>query len=281
MFGLLGPNGAGKTSTIRMIMNIIVPDSGRISVLGNSDQNTNTDNIGYLPEERGMYRKMKVRNLLIFLAKLKNMDKSIIEKEIDYWLERLEIMDWKKKKIEELSKGMQQKIQFIATILHKPKLMILDEPFLGLDPINADLIKNVLLDLKREGRTIIFSTHLMEHAEKLCDEIVLINKGENILNGSIQEIKTRTGRLSIRIYYEGNDDFLKDSDLVEKLDNYGNYVEVELKKNVEPKQLALMAFNSVNVNKFEVVEPSLHDIFIETVKNTNSGINNSGNQHVN
>jgi len=188
VLGLLGPNGAGKTTTIRMIMNIIVPDSGSVTLLKNSEENS-TNLIGYLPEERGIYRKMKLVDVLLFLAKLKEMKMHDAKEQIDYWLERLDLIKWKKKKIEELSKGMQQKLQFIATILHKPKLLILDEPFLGLDPINTNLIKEIILELKAGGTTIIFSTHQMESAEKLCNKIILINKGKVILSGKIGEVK--------------------------------------------------------------------------------------------
>ena len=269
-FGLLGPNGAGKTTTIRMITNIIIPDSGRVSVMGNGDLKTAANYLGYLPEERGMYRKMKVGEVLLFLTALKEMNKSEAKKEIDYWLERLELMDWKKKKVEELSKGMQQKLQFIGTILHKPKLLILDEPFMGLDPINTNLIKNILLELKEKGTTIIFSTHLMESAEKLCDEIFLINKGRNVLSGKLGEVKKRFGKENVIIEFEGKDDFLKQSDLIKNFDNYGNYVEVQLKKDADAQILLQEAMKMARIRKFEIKEPSLHDIFIETVGNSNN-----------
>jgi ABC-2 type transport system ATP-binding protein len=269
-FGLLGPNGAGKTTTIRMITNIIIPDSGRVSVMGNGDLKTAANYLGYLPEERGMYRKMKVGEVLLFLTALKEMNKSEAKKEIDYWLERLELMDWKKKKVEELSKGMQQKLQFIGAILHKPKLLILDEPFLGLDPINTNLIKNILLELKEQGTTIIFSTHLMESAEKLCDEIFLINKGRNVLSGKLGEVKKRFGRENVIIEFEGKDDFLKKSDQIKNFDNYGNYVEVQLKKDADAQILLQEAMKMARIRKFEIKEPSLNDIFIETVGNSNN-----------
>ena len=269
-FGLLGPNGAGKTTTIRMITNIIIPDSGRVSVMGNGDLKTAANYLGYLPEERGMYRKMKVGEVLLFLTALKEMNKSEAKKEIDYWLERLELMDWKKKKVEELSKGMQQKLQFIGTILHKPKLLILDEPFMGLDPINTNLIKNILLELKEKGTTIIFSTHLMESAEKLCDEIFLINKGRNVLSGKLGEVKKRFGKENVIIEFEGKDDFLKQSDLIKNFDNYGNYVEMQLKKDADPQKLLEQAMKEARIRKFEIKEPSLNDIFIETVGNSNN-----------
>ncbi|UCE06269.1 MAG: ATP-binding cassette domain-containing protein [bacterium] len=269
-FGLLGPNGAGKTTTIRMITNIIIPDSGRISILNNGDFKTTSNYLGYLPEERGMYRKMKVGELLLFLTALKTMNKNQAKKEIDYWLERLDLMDWKKKKIEELSKGMQQKLQFIGTILHKPKLLILDEPFMGLDPINTNIIKDIMLKLKDNGTTIIFSTHLMESAEKLCDEIFLINKGQNVLSGKLGEVKKRFGRENVIIEFDGKDDFLKGSDQIKSFDNYGNYVEVQLKKDADAQILLQDAMKMARIRKFEIKEPSLNDIFIETVGNSNN-----------
>ncbi len=269
-FGLLGPNGAGKTTTIRMITNIIIPDSGRVSVMGNGDLKTASNYLGYLPEERGMYRKMKVGEVLLFLTALKAMNKSEAKKTIDYWLDRLDLIAWKKKKVEELSKGMQQKLQFIGTILHKPKLLILDEPFMGLDPINTNLIKNILLELKEKGTTIIFSTHLMENAEKLCDEIFLINKGRNVLSGKLGEVKKRFGRENVIIEFEGKDDFLKGSDQIKNFDNYGNYVEVQLQKNADTQILLQEAMKMARIRKFEIKEPSLNDIFIETVGNSNN-----------
>ncbi|HEX9973204.1 MAG TPA: ATP-binding cassette domain-containing protein [bacterium] len=264
-FGLLGPNGAGKTTTIRMITNIIIPDSGRISILNNGDFKTTSNYLGYLPEERGLYRKMKIGDLLLFLTALKTMNKTEAKKEIDYWLERLDLMDWKKKKVEELSKGMQQKLQFIGTIIHKPKLLILDEPFMGLDPINTNLIKDIMLELKDAGTTIIFSTHLMENAEKLCDEIFLIDKGKNVLSGKLSEVKKRFGKENVIIDFDGDDKFLKTSDQIKNYDNYGNYVEVQLKKDADPQKLLQEAMKGARIRKFEIKEPSLNDIFIETV----------------
>ena len=268
VFGLLGPNGAGKTTTIRMIMDIIIPDSGQISILGNSSPGAGNDCVGYLPEERGLYRKMKVRDLLLFLAELKSMDKKQAKQEVGYWLERLELSDWENKKIEELSKGMQQKLQFIATVLHKPKLLILDEPFMGLDPINTDVVKDIMLEQKNNGSTIIFSTHLMEQAEKLCDEILLIDKGEGILDGKLRDVKKSFGKMNVIIEYDGSDAFLKESDQIKKYDNYGNHAEVHLNENADTQKLLEQAMKSAEIRKFEVVEPSLHEIFIETVQKT-------------
>ena len=275
IFGLLGPNGAGKTTSIRMIMNIILPDSGGVSVLGETNSRTANDFIGYLPEERGLYRKMKVAELLLFMAALKRTNKRKARQAVDYWLDKIDLMDWKNKKIEELSKGMQQKIQFIGTVLHEPKLLILDEPFGGLDPINQNLIKEILLELKAKGTTIIFSTHVMESAEKLCEEIFLINKGQEVLYGKVGEIKKSFGRQNILIEYDGADDFLKKSDQIKKFDNYGNVVEVQLKKNGDPQKLLKDAMKTITIKKFELKEPSLNDIFIETIQGSNEGGNQS------
>ncbi len=274
VFGLLGPNGAGKTTTIRMIMNIIIPDSGNVMVMGENNSKDTMNYIGYLPEERGIYRKMRVGEVLIFLSELKSMNRHEAKKQIDYWLKRLDLIDWKKKKIEELSKGMQQKLQFIATILHKPKLLILDEPFLGLDPINTNLIKEIILEMKKQGTTIIFSTHLMDSAEKLCDEIMLINKGKNILSGKLSDIKKGFGKKNIHLEYDGKDDFLTKSGMIKKFDNFGNYVEVQLKKDTNPQDFLNEIVNSIAIKKFEIVEPSLNDIFIESVSNSKIGDEN-------
>lgn len=268
VLGLLGPNGAGKTTTIRMIMNIIVPDSGTIKLLENSAERS-ANLIGYLPEERGIYRKMKLIDVLLFLAKLKEMKKAEAIDRIEYWLQRLDLLDWKTKKIEELSKGMQQKLQFIATILHKPKLLILDEPFLGLDPINTKLIKEIILELKAKGTTIIFSTHQMESAEKLCNKIILINKGKVIISGTMGEVKESFGNRNIHLEYEGKDDFLQNNPLIRKFDNFGNYVEIQLKDEITSQLFLKEAIGKVQIRKFEIKEPSLNDIFIDSVNNRN------------
>ena len=269
VFGLLGPNGAGKTTTIRMIMNIIIQDSGRIAILGNSNVRHSNNVIGYLPEERGMYRKMKVEKILLFQARLKSMTKDKARKAIDFWLERVELSDWKKKKIEELSKGMQQKIQFISTVLHSPKLLILDEPFGGLDPINQNLIKDILMDLKAQGTTIIFSTHVMESAEKLCEEIFLINQGQEVLYGRLHDIKQGFGKHNIYLEYDGDDVFLK-SDQIQKYDNYGNAVEIQITSTGDAQKILKEAVQAATIRKFEIREPSLNEIFIESVQAVNS-----------
>ena len=271
VFGFIGPNGAGKTTTIRMIMNIIIPDSGKVAIMGNENARTASDLIGYLPEERGMYRKMKVKDLLLFLGELKSRPKSFLKKEIDYWLERMELTEWKNKKIDELSKGMQQKIQFVGTVLHKPKLLILDEPFGGLDPINQILIKDLLLELKGKGTTIIFSTHVMETAEKLCEELILINKGKQILYGRLSKIKENFGRKHLLMEYDGKDDFLKSSKDIEKFDNYGNMVEISITQDGNAQTVLKSAMQNAVIKKFEIKEPSLNEIFVESVGQSDQG----------
>ncbi len=269
IFGLIGPNGAGKTTTIRMIVNIIMPDSGQIKFLG---EEIVPDQIGYLPEVRGLYKKMYVEELLLFMAKLKSMKTKEAKEQIDYWLKKLNISDWRRKKIEELSKGMQQKIQFITTLLHKPKLLILDEPFGGLDPINTNLIKDIILELKESGTTIIFSTHVMESAEKICDDILLINKGVVILCGKLSEVKKNFKKHNVLIAYDGSDDFIKKSTEIEKFNNYGHYVELQLKQGGNAQRILEQAVqDKVVIQKFEIKEPSLNEIFMEAVGTDKNG----------
>ncbi len=266
IFGLLGPNGAGKTTTIRMIMDIIMPDKGKILLFDKPNSQPVRDHVGYLPEERGLYRKMKVWDLLIFLAEMKALKPSKSKELITYWLDRFELSEWKTKKIEELSKGMQQKIQFIATIIHEPDLIILDEPFSGLDPINSELIKNVMLEQKNRGATIIFSTHMMEQVEKLCDSICLINEGKVVLDGELKQIKKNFRRNSIRLEYEGEAKFLRDNKIVKTYKKVDNYTEIYPGEGVSTRQLLQVALLEVEITRFEVMEPSLHEIFIDTVK---------------
>lgn len=265
VFGLLGPNGAGKTSTIRMMIGITAPDSGEIRVFGRPFERKSLHKIGYLPEERGLYKKMKVLDQLVFLGELHGMGAADARKKAIGWCERLEIAEKLDKKVEELSKGMQQKIQFIASLLHDPAFIIMDEPFFGLDPVNAGLLKDVMLDLKKQGRTILFSTHRMDQVEKLCDSICLINRGTSVLQGPLKRVKAQYGKSNVQIEYEGNSDFLQQHELVGSYNNYGNYVEVRLAPGADAQQLLHAAAQSSRINKFELVEPSLEEIFIEVV----------------
>jgi len=269
IFGLLGPNGAGKTTTIRMIVGIFGPDSGEIKVLGEPVTPELQQRIGYMPEERGLYKKMKVGEQLLFFAQLKGVQSSEANRRIDQWLARMELSDWKQKKSSELSKGMQQKVQFIATVLHEPELLILDEPFSGLDPVSVNLIKNVILDLKQQGKAIIFSTHQMEQVEQMCDDICLINKSTKVLAGNLREVKRRFGRNTVLIDYEGPDSFLS-GDGVKKLNRFPNYVEVVLNEGASAQEILRRAVTAgANINRFELVEPSLNEIFIESVTGKN------------
>lgn len=269
IFGLLGPNGAGKTTTIRMIMDIIIPDKGKILLMDKPNTQQQRDLVGYLPEERGLYPKMKVSELLSFLAEMKGIKPSQSRDRIKTWLTRFELIDWIGKKVEELSRGMQQKIQFISTIIHEPKLIILDEPFTGLDPVNTDLVKEVMLEQKEKGTTIIFSTHLMEQVEKLCDSICLINEGKAVLNGPLRRIKKDFGRNTIIMEFDGEAKFLDNKKLVKAFKEHDGFVEIYPAENVTIRQLLQQALNEVDVYKFEIMEPSLHDIFVATVKKQN------------
>jgi ABC-2 type transport system ATP-binding protein len=265
IFGLLGPNGAGKSTTIRMIMDIIRPDSGTITVMGRSSRESVRHNVGYLPEERGLYKKMKVLDMLEFLGSLTGQTPRDARKESQGWLDKLEIGDWAGKKIEELSKGMQQKIQFAAAVLGKPQVLILDEPFSGMDPVNQNLFKDTILDLNREGTTIVFSTHQMETAERLCKEIALINKGKLVLSGSLAKVKEGFGKNSLLIEYDGDGSFLGALPGVARVDAYGSYSEIRLEADADPLAIFRAVAGRLQVKKFEIVAPTLHNIFIEKV----------------
>ena len=266
VFGLLGPNGAGKTTSLRMIMRILVPDAGAIRVLGEPASDRTANLIGYLPEERGLYPRMKVREVLVFLAALKGLSEAEASKRAHEWLERLGLAEWPERKIIDLSKGMQQKVQFIAAVLHRPPLLILDEPFTGLDPVNASLIKDIMLDLRTKGTTIILSTHRMEQVEMMCDAICLINHGRSVLAGDLRAIKKSYGKNTVRIEYAGNNNFLDQPHLVEKVNHFGAVVEARLRPGADPQEILKAAVErGVRVTRFELVEPPLHDIFIEKV----------------
>ena len=266
-YGFLGPNGAGKTTTIRMIMEIILPDTGQILIKNQPNTAREIlDRVGYLPEERGVYPKMKVLEALEFFAELKGMKRPHYAPRITAWLERFGMAEVRDKKMNELSKGNQQKIQFLTTVLHEPDLIILDEPFMGLDPLNADLVKAVILEQKSRGAAIVFSTHLMESAEKLCDAICLINKGRKVLDGEVKQVKRNFGRNSVILAYDGKSDFLKNNGIIERYNDSGNYVEIQLRPGASPQALLAAALPQAEIFRFEVVEPSLHEIFLTTVK---------------
>ena len=265
IYGLLGPNGAGKTTTLRMILGIFLPDEGTISVFNGQGIEDAKSRIGYLPEERGLYRKMKVGDVLRFFCEIKGVDKITSARRVDYWLDKVGLGDWKEKKVEELSRGMQQKVQFIATVIHEPDLLVLDEPFSGMDPVNTAQMKDIVVEQKNAGRTIILSTHIMEQAEKLCDEICLINKGRAVVKGPLSQLKRSYGTDSVHVQYSGDGSFIKQMPGVRSVDDYGNYIELKLSRDADASALLREICTKVAVTRFEVVEPSLNRIFIEKV----------------
>jgi ABC-2 type transport system ATP-binding protein len=274
VYGLLGPNGAGKTTTIRMILNVLEPDEGTIRVFGESNRTSGfTERVGYLPEERGLYRKMQVRRLLRFLAELKGVPRKVADVRITEWLERLGLRspdkDWGEAKVDDLSRGMQQKVQFISTLLHEPDLVVLDEPFSGLDPINAQALKDAIVDLRRTGKTVILSTHLMDNAERMCDAVCIISRGEKVLDGPLSEVKARHGGRHVALVLESGDGVsrvLTDHELVKRVDDSNRYFEIELAEDADPQDLLERVLASgARVQRFELVQPSLHQIFLERV----------------
>jgi ABC-2 type transport system ATP-binding protein len=275
VYGLLGPNGAGKTTTIRMLLDIIEPDEGTISVLGvPSSDSSITNRIGYLPEERGLYKKMEVRRVLMFLAELKGLTAREAAPRIDEWLARFALTgekDWGAAKVDELSRGMQQKVQFIATLLHDPELVVLDEPFSGLDPINAQALKDAVLELRRRGKTVIFSTNVMDNAERMCDSVCIIARGEKVLDGTMSEIKRQSGARHVALgLNDGARDaalaVLRQSPVVTAIDDQQRYFELELADGANPQPLLMQLVQAgVSVERFEVMSPSLHQIFIQRV----------------
>ncbi|MDR3626379.1 MAG: ATP-binding cassette domain-containing protein [Ignavibacteriaceae bacterium] len=281
VFGLIGRNGAGKTTTIRMMMNIYLPDSGEVLLQGAKVGQDFKDKVGYLPEERGLYKKMRVIETLLFFAELKGKTGKAIEKKALEYLERFQLADRKNSKVEDLSKGNQQKIQFITTILHDPEYIILDEPFTGLDPINTNLLKEIILELKSQGKVIIFSTHLMDFAERMCDHITMIDKGKVILNGSMSEIKSNYAARNVSINYKGDLSFLKTSPIVESIVEYGNSSSIKVKEPEHVQQLLkALVDNNIIVTKFAADEISLQEIFVQLAGNDNDNANTAEVKHV-
>lgn len=271
LFGLLGPNGAGKTTSLRMIMRVLIPDEGSVHIFGQPLSDRTQDLIGYLPEERGLYTRMKVRHVLRFLAALKGLSEAEADRRALQWLERLDLGEWADKKINDLSKGMQQKVQFIAAVLHRPPLLVLDEPFTGLDPLNAALIKDIMLELREQGATIILSTHRMEQVEMMCDSICLIHRGLKVLDGELQAIKRSYGKNTLRIQYSGDDDFLNLPELIENANHFGAVVDIKLRPGADPQEILKAAVaRGVRITRFELIEPPLNDIFIEMVSRPNA-----------
>jgi ABC-2 type transport system ATP-binding protein len=260
VYGFIGPNGSGKTTTLRMIMNIYYPDGGTIRVFGDELHGACTDRIGYMPEERGLYKRMKVRDVLRFYGELKNgVD---VRREVDRWLERLELGEWAKVKVEALSKGMAQKVQFIATVVSRPELVILDEPFTGLDPVNADAIREAVLELQAGGATVIFSTHDMGVAERMCDFIFMIFKGRKVLDGTLAAIQDQYGSDTIRVKTEDGATALQQLEGVERVTDFGRAQELRVARDRDPQEILRAIISRTRVESFEITKPSLHDIFV-------------------
>jgi ABC-2 type transport system ATP-binding protein len=265
IFGLLGPNGAGKTTTIRMALGIIAPDTGEVRLLDRTVDTTALEGVGYLPEERGLYRKMKVLEMLVFLAAIKGVRQAEAQQSALEWLGRVGLTEWAQRRSHELSRGMQQKVQFVATVLHKPRLLVLDEPFAGLDPVNVQLLQEIILGLRDDGATVILSTHMLERSEKLCDHVCLINGGRKVLDGALAEVKASYGSSRVFLNFRGSASFLGTSALVASYRGYPNHAEVELSAGASANQFLEEALRHVEVSRFEQREPSLEDIFLRTV----------------
>lgn len=266
IYGFIGPNGSGKTTTIRMILNIILPDSGGITVFGKDSHSSVRDEIGYLPEERGLYKRMTVRRLLRYYGELKGKSARDVDPVIQHWLERLQLTQWADKKIQTLSKGMSQKVQFISAIVSKPRLLILDEPFSGLDPVNADALTQAVLGLRRDGTTIVFSTHDMSAAERLCDRIFMIFRGHKVLDGTLAEIQSTYGQDTVRLRTRDGVSALTGLSGIESLNDYGNHQDVRL--NEDTQAFLLKLAQRTAIYQFELAKPSLHDIFVRIAKPT-------------
>ncbi|NMC61023.1 MAG: ATP-binding cassette domain-containing protein [Candidatus Methanofastidiosa archaeon] len=267
IYGFLGPNGAGKTTTIRMIMGIIEPDSGKIKIFGKRISEESKRQIGYIPEERGLYKKYKVSDLLLYFARLKGMNSEEAKKNISFWLDKINLKDRANSKIEELSKGMQQNVQLIISLINNPDLIILDEPFVGLDPINARNMKEIILSMKQSGKTIIFSTHQMNEAEKLCDHIFLINKGIKLIDGPIDEVKNKYSKNFVTVEFKNKISDLNGIDIIENIYYEGNKAEIELRKNKNYNDLLEILLEKGEIKKYEISESSLESIFVEVVTN--------------
>jgi ABC-2 type transport system ATP-binding protein len=265
VFGLLGPNGAGKTTTLRMVMDILAPDTGTIEILGRPADRAARDRIGYMPEERGLYPRMVLEEQLLFMAAIKGLERKEASRRLGPWLDRLSLSEWRKRKVNELSKGMQQKAQFIATVLHDPEVLIMDEPMSGLDPVAMDVMRETMLDLRRGGTTLVLSSHQMEAVERLCDRVVLIDHGEKVLDGAVSEVKARHGKNTVAMAFDGDGSFIASLPGVARVSDHGQYVEVRLVDGADPQPLLKEAVARLRLRRFEVVEPSLHDIFVETV----------------
>ncbi len=265
IYGFLGPNGAGKTTTIRMIMSILYPDAGTIEVLGSRNPESVKDRLGYLPEEKGLYKKMTARDIIAYFGKLKGMPGQEAKRRAAHLLNEFGLGDWKDRRCEALSKGMGQKVQILSTIIHDPELVILDEPFSGLDPVNVETVREVILDMKREGRTVIFSTHVMEQAEQICDYVLLINKGRKVLDGTLAEVKA-TGDRGILIDYDGDGAVFRTLRGVHRVNDAGKRAELFLDDGTDPQVILEQLVGKLRIRRFDMREPSLHEVFVRAVK---------------
>lgn len=265
IFGLIGPNGAGKSTTIRMIMNIIAPDSGSILFDGRPMVETDKERIGYLPEERGLYKKVKMNDMLLYLGELKGADRSRLQGNIDRWLKKFDLTGWQHRPISELSRGMSQKVQFVAAVAHEPAILFFDEPFAGLDPVSSDLLRESIIELSGKGCTVLFSTHIMEQAERLCNRIFLINSGKQVVYGTLDEIKSAYGSKTVAIEFDGDGSFIRRLPYVAKADLYQRWAELDLADDADPDELLQELARRLSIRRFEIKAPSLHNIFVSLV----------------
>lgn len=265
IYGFLGPNGAGKTTTIRMIMSILYPDEGQICVLGNPDPRKIKDRLGYLPEEKGLYEKMTVLEIATYFGTLKGMSKKVAKDRATHLLRKFGLGEWIYQKCQSLSKGMGQKVQIISTLIHEPELVILDEPFSGLDPVNMELVRDIVLEMRKEGRTVIFSTHVMAQAEQMCDYIMLINGGQKVLDGTLAAVKGDAGR-AIVIDYDGDSQFLQGLPGVTKVSDAGKSAELQIEGDADTQAILAALVGKLQIHRFDTRQKSLHEIFIEKVK---------------
>jgi len=264
IYGFLGPNGAGKTTTIRIIMSIFYPDAGQISVLGSPNPEAVKDRLGYLPEEKGLYKKMKTGELVAYFGKLKGLSTAVARERAKALLVEFGLGDWIDKNTEALSKGMGQKVQILSTLIHEPELVILDEPFAGLDPVNVQVVRDLILEMKRQGRTVIFSTHVMEQAEQICDYIFLINKGHKVLDGTLAEARA-SGDKAVVIDYEGDGSILQRLPGVRHMNDAGKTAEIFLAEGTNPQDILAQLVGQLQIRRFDTREPSLHEVFIRAV----------------
>lgn len=269
IYGLLGPNGAGKTTTIRMIMNILRPDRGRIEIFGGCSLRKAKHRIGYMPEERGLYRRMSVRKVLAYFGSLKGVTAAEVPGRASHWLDRVGLGGWADKRVEELSRGMQQKLQFAVTVVNDPELLVLDEPFAGLDPLNVDLLKEIIMEMRGNGKTVIFSTHVMHEAEKLCDFILLVNRGKVILDDTLPRVRSQHRSHTVCVELEGNASFVKELPIVTEVKSQGSHLEISLADNADSQELLRTLLDNAAVRRFEVKTLSLHEIFVNLVGKSN------------